>query len=168
MPLSFDMPLDALKTYQGRNPRPNDFDQYWDRALAELDRLDPKVQLVSAARKAPSGTGPEPDFAAYYDLYFTGIGGSRIYAKLIRPLGSAAQRRTGSNGKGPAIIQFHGYSMHSGDWQSRLGLAAAGFTVAALDCRGQGGRTEDLSPVRGTTLNGHIIRGLERCLEGRA
>jgi cephalosporin-C deacetylase len=166
MPLTFDMPLEALKTYQGRNPRPADFDQYWDQALAELDRIDADIQLVPAERKAPSGTGAEPEFAAYYDLYFTGVGGSRIYAKLIKPLGSAAKRRAGSNGKGPAIIQFHGYSMHSGDWQSRLGLAAAGFTVAALDCRGQGGRSEDLTPVHGNTLNGHIIRGLEDALQG--
>ena len=30
-----------------------------------------------------------------------------------------------------------------------------------MDCRGQGGRSEDPGGVRGTTLNGHIIRGLE-------
>jgi cephalosporin-C deacetylase len=38
---------------------------------------------------------------------------------------------------------------------------AAGFTVAAMDCRGQGGRSEDAGGVRGNTLSGHIIRGLE-------
>ncbi|AEJ19159.1 acetylxylan esterase [Gracilinema caldarium] len=166
MPLTFDMPLEALTSYQGRNPRPQDFDAFWTRSLAELDRLDPQIQLIPADRKAPSGKGSEPDFAAYYDLYFTGVGGSRIYAKLIKPLGSAAQRRAGSNGKGPAIVQFHGYSMNSGDWQSRLGLAAAGFTVAAMDCRGQGGRSEDRTPVYGNTLNGHMIRGLEDALRG--
>ena len=167
MPLTFDMDFEALKTYQGTNPRPVDFDRYWAEALRELDHIKADVQMVPASQKAPGGQGPEPDFAAYYDLYFTGVGGSRIYAKLIQPLGSAAQRRASSNGKGPAILQFHGYSMNSGDWQSRLGLAAAGFTVAAMDCRGQGGRSEDRSSVRGNTLNGHIIRGLEDALEGR-
>lgn len=167
MPLTFDMPLEALQRYQGTNPRPADFDTYWERALAELDQVDPQVQLVPAARRAPGSSGPDGEFAAYYDLTFTGVGGSRIYAKLIKPLGSAARRRASSNGKGPAILQFHGYSMNSGDWQSRLGLAAAGFTVAAMDCRGQGGRSEDRSPVRGYTLNGHIIRGLQDALEGR-
>ena len=28
MPLQFDMPLEELKTYQGTNPRPQDFDAY--------------------------------------------------------------------------------------------------------------------------------------------
>jgi len=33
--------------------------------------------------------------------------------------------------------------------------------VAALDCRGQGGLSEDTGGVTGPTLNGHIIRGLD-------
>jgi cephalosporin-C deacetylase len=33
--------------------------------------------------------------------------------------------------------------------------------VAALDCRGQGGRSEDVGGTRGTTFKGHIIRGLD-------
>jgi cephalosporin-C deacetylase len=33
--------------------------------------------------------------------------------------------------------------------------------VAALDCRGQGGRSEDVGGVHGNTLQGHIIRGLD-------
>ncbi|MBO0703230.1 MAG: acetylxylan esterase, partial [Candidatus Dormibacteraeota bacterium] len=36
-----------------------------------------------------------------------------------------------------------------------------GYTVAALDCRGQGGSSEDAGGVRGNTLEGHIIRGLD-------
>ena len=32
--------------------------------------------------------------------------------------------------------------------------------MAALDCRGQGGLSEDPGGVKGTTLQGHIIRGL--------
>jgi cephalosporin-C deacetylase len=35
-----------------------------------------------------------------------------------------------------------------------------GFTVAALDCRGQGGISEDAGSVVGWTLQGHIVRGL--------
>ena len=33
--------------------------------------------------------------------------------------------------------------------------------MAALDCRGQGGLSEDAGGVPGNTLNGHIIRGLD-------
>jgi cephalosporin-C deacetylase len=35
-----------------------------------------------------------------------------------------------------------------------------GFSVAAMDCRGQGGLSEDTGGVKGTTFKGHIVRGL--------
>ena len=34
-----DMPLEKLKEYNGRNPRPADFDEYWDEALAEMNAI---------------------------------------------------------------------------------------------------------------------------------
>ena len=143
MPL-VDLPLDALHTYEGRNPRPVDFDAYWDRALAELDATDPSPVLTPVALPV--------DWAEAFDLTFTGVGGARIYAKLLRP---KAKRDC------PAVLQFHGYSMNGGDWTDKLGYVANGAVVAALDCRGQGGRSEDPGGARGNTLNGHIIRGLE-------
>ena len=33
---ALDLPLAELRTYRGRNPRPADFDAYWDAALREL------------------------------------------------------------------------------------------------------------------------------------
>ncbi len=167
MPLTFDMPLEMVKNYRGSNPCPEDLNIYWDTALQELEKIDPQVEIQPAQRLAPRGSGTEPIFAEYYDLWFTGIGGARLYAKLIKPVGMAFQRRAGTNKKGPAMLQFHGYACNSGDWQSRLGFAAAGFTVAALDCRGQGGRSEDIGGVKGNTLHGHIIRGLTEALEGK-
>ena len=143
MPL-VDLPLDALLTYEGRNPKPDDFDAYWDRALAELGATDPAPTLTPVALPI--------DWAEAFDLTFTGAGGARIYAKLLRPKGKQAC---------PAVLQFHGYSMHSGEWTEKLGLVANGVVVAAMDCRGQGGRSEDPGGVQGTTLRGHVIRGLE-------
>jgi cephalosporin-C deacetylase len=58
-------------------------------------------------------------------------------------------------------LQFHGYSANSGDWIDKLAYAGQGLTVAALDCRGQGGLSEDNTPVKGNTLHGHFIRGLD-------
>ena len=46
------------------------------------------------------------------------------------------------------------------DWYDKLNYAALGFSVAALDCRGQGGASEDSGGIKGTTYRGHIIRGL--------
>jgi cephalosporin-C deacetylase len=147
MPLTFDFPLEKLKTYQGINPRPADFDAYWDRALAEMHALDPRVELVKADFQAP--------FCECFHMYFAGVGGARVYAKLLRPRGPHVAKRH------PAVLQFHGYSGHSGQWTEKLGYAAAGFTVAALDVRGQGGLSQDAGGVKGNTLKGHIIRGLD-------
>jgi cephalosporin-C deacetylase len=55
---------------------------------------------------------------------------------------------------------FHGYSGSAGDWHDKLAYTSAGMAVMALDARGQGGLSEDIEPRTGTTLNGHIIRGL--------
>ncbi len=145
MPLLFDMPFEQLKTYQGTNPRPADFDDYWGRALAEMRAVDSQAELVPAAFEAP--------FADCSDLYFRGVGGARIHAKLVRP--------KSTQGPHPAILMFHGYSGSAGDWLDKLPYAAAGYTVAALDCRGQGGQSEDVGGTVGWTLRGHIVRGLD-------
>lgn len=143
MPL-IDLPLAELRRYAGKNPRPADFDEYWQRALAELAAIDPQPELKPMVFSAPG--------AECFDLWFTGAGGARIYAKYLRP-------RT--PGPHPAVLQFHGYSMNSGDWFDKLGWPAAGLSVAAMDVRGQGGKSEDPGGVKGTTVRGHIVRGLD-------
>lgn len=143
MPL-VDMPLDKLYQYEGRSPRPADFDAYWERALNEMKSVQADVELAPSAFQVP--------FADCFDLYFTGVRGARIHAKYIRPKNVSEPH--------PAVVQFHGYSGNAGDWTSKLGYAALGFSVFAMDCRGQGGYSEDTGGVKGTTMNGHIVRGL--------
>ena len=145
MPLTFDMSLEQLRTYPGRNPRPDDFDAFWDAGLAEMKGIEPQTELIPAQFQTP--------FAECFDMYFTGVGSARVHAKLLRPKRNSTPH--------PAILMFHGYSGSSGDWSDKLGYAAMGYTVAALDCRGQGGLSEDSGGVKGNTLRGHIIRGLD-------
>ncbi|MBY9081408.1 acetylxylan esterase [Paenibacillus sp. HN-1] len=144
MPM-LDMPLDELKSYKGRNPRPDDFDAYWEAALQEMRQTDPRVELVPSEFQAP--------FAECYDLYFTGVRGARVHAKYVRPVNVPKPH--------PAVLQFHGYSGNSGDWQGKLQYAALGFSVAALDVRGQAGLSEDTGGVKGTTFSGQFVRGLD-------
>jgi cephalosporin-C deacetylase len=148
MPM-IDMPLEKLKEYKGINPCPADFDNYWDKALEEMRALDPKVELIPSSFQVP--------FAECFDLYFTGVRGSRVHAKYLRPKFVA--------GKHPALVQFHGYTGNAGDWNNKLNYVALGFSVFAMDCRGQGGSSEDVGGVKGNTHNGHIIRGLDDCPE---
>lgn len=142
---SFDKPLEELKVYRGTTPVPDDFDDYWSDALHELEATDPKPELVvSDAIRSPH--------AECFDLWFRGIGGARIYAKYVRPKNRSTP--------GPAVLQFHGYAANSGDWVDKLAYAGQGIALAALDCRGQGGRSEDNTPVKGNTHHGHFVRGL--------
>src|SRR6201996_7744919 len=140
-----DKPLDQLKEYYGISPRPSDHDAYWERALKELDATKPNVEM-----KPVDVLGNVN--AELFDLWFTGVGGARVYAKYLRPKGAK---------NCPAVIHFHGYSGSSGDWLDKLSYVNEGFAVAALDCRGQGGRSEDNSQVLGNTREGHLIRGLD-------
>jgi len=140
-----DKPLAELKTYFGINPKPSDFDDYWSRAIEELDNTPPEPELI-----AVDAIGTRN--AETFDLFFTGVGGARIYAKYLRPRQPAKPA--------PAVLLFHGYTGASGDWQDKLSYVSEGLSVAALDCRGQAGRSEDVGIVRGNTHHGHFIRGL--------
>jgi len=144
MPL-IDMPLEQLKQYQGINPRPDDFDAYWERAITEMKAVDPQVELVPSPFQTPA--------AECFDLYFTGVRGARIHAKYVRPRNATEPH--------PAVVLFHGYSGNAGDWADKLAYASLGFSVLAMDCRGQGGSSEDSGSVKGNTYHGHIIRGLD-------
>lgn len=144
MPL-IDMPLAELKKYNGINPCPPDFDDYWAKAKGELAAVDSKVELVPSEFQVP--------FAECFDLYFTGVRGARVHAKYLRPKGGSEPH--------PAILQFHGYTSNSGDWNDKLNFVAMGYSVAALDVRGQGGYSEDSGCVKGDTVHGHIMRGLD-------
>ena len=154
MPLSFDFPLSSLHTYQGSSPCPRDFDRYWELALEELASTHPDP--VWTENRAISHS-----FARCYTLTFTGVGGARVHARVVLP--------TGSDRPTAAAIQFHGYARRTYDWAEglKLSLAASGVAYAGLDCRGQGGLSEDTGCVSGNTLKGHLVRGLTDAVNGR-
>ncbi len=143
--MGYDMTLEQLLRYNGKSPKPERFKEYWARAIKELDELPLQYELVPAEFQSPH--------AECYHMYFTGVGGSRLHAKYVKP--------KDLKGKGAGMAYFHGYSCDSGDWMDKVNYAAHGITVLALDCRGQGGWSEDLATVKGTTIRGHIIRGID-------
>jgi len=142
----FEKPLPELYNYKGVNPRPADFDAYWESSLEEMRAIDPRVELRPNATLSTR-------VAECLDLWFTGVGGARVYAKYMRP-------RQGA-GPHPALLRFHGYTANGGDWSEKLSYVSEGFCVAVLDSRGQGGRSEDVGGAKGGTMRGHIVRGLD-------
>ncbi len=143
MPLTFDMPFDELLTYQGTNPRPADFDEYWARALTALADQPADVEITPAEFQSP--------YARCSHLRFTGTGGARVHAKLLQPV----------NPSGQAVLEFHGYSGDSGEWMSKLPYVAQGCTVASLDMRGQAGLSVEEIPVAGWSMSTYLLRGID-------
>lgn len=141
-----DKPLKDLRNYMGSGICPEDIDRYWDEAISEMRAVDPGIELKLAEFQWPG--------LKCYDMFFTGVKGARIYAKLLKPEQSV-------NKNNPAIIRFHGYYGNSGAWHEYIGLALSGYVVAAMDTRGQGGYSEDSGGFKGTTIKGNIIRGLD-------
>ncbi len=140
-----DMPLEKLKEYKGRNPRPADFDAFWDKSLAELRGIDPAPRFV------------KNDFPAFhfdcYDLYFTSTKGAVIHGRVVCP--------KHAEGKLPAVLTFHGLSGEGLDVPSLLTYAAQGCVVTSMDARGQGGCSEDVGGHKGTTYTTPFTRGLD-------
>lgn len=140
-----DMPVEELRKYRGSSPCPADFDEYWDRALAEADAVDPKAEFIK--REYPS------KIADMYDLYYNGTKGARIYAKVAVP--------KNMEGKMPAVLEFHGLRASSCDWMGLIPYVSQGYVVAFMDVRGQGGISEDIGGQTGTTAVTPFIRGID-------
>ena len=144
MPL-VDMSVEQLFKYQGVSPCPKDIDEYWDTALAEMNAVNHNAEFMKKEFSSKA--------ADMYDLYYTGTKNARIHAKVAVP--------KNKKGKMPAVLMFHGLAASSCDWSGLLKYASQGFVVAFMDVRGQGGLSEDVGTVMGTTITTPFIRGLD-------
>ncbi|MEG0365859.1 MAG: alpha/beta fold hydrolase [Coprobacillus sp.] len=135
---------DILKNYTGINPKPDDFDEFWIERMNEADSIKLNYTIQPSDISYPS--------CQFLDLYFKGIRGETLYAKYIRPH---------TNKKVPVVMQFHGYPGSSRSWFELAAFAGMGYAVVALDCPGQGGKSQDSGGYVGTTVSGHLVAGLD-------
>jgi cephalosporin-C deacetylase len=96
----FDLSVSELQAYAGTNPCPADLDAYWDEALEELGeaRRDEDIEIATVDHPAP--------YAECVDLWFTGVRGTRLHAKYLRPTDRSTPH--------PGIAVFHGYYASGG------------------------------------------------------
>lgn len=142
---TIDLCGEELRSFQGRTPRPADFDAFWEEGLACMEAIAEEPQTEPAKIEIPG--------VSCCHLYYTGVGNARIYAKYLRAKVRQADR--------PTLLVFHGYRRSSPSWLNLMSFVGAGFDVMAMDCRGQGGRSQDVGGILGTTYSGHFIRGLD-------
>lgn len=146
----FDLELDQLRTYRPDVRCPQDFDEFWDRTLAEARAaaVAPRVEKVEALT-------PHIDI---YDVRFSGFGGEQVGAWYLRP--------AGVTGDLPGLVHFAGYGGGRGIAYDRIKWPAAGFATLMVDTRGQGslwsspGVTPD-PHGSGPSAPGFMTRGIE-------
>jgi cephalosporin-C deacetylase len=130
----FDMPLEELRAYRPQREEPEDFDAFWEQALARA-RSNPLE-----ARFEPVDYGLQ--VVETYDVTFAGYGGQAVKGWLLLP-------RYRSEAL-PCVIEYIGYGGGRGfpiDW---LLWSNAGYAHLVMDTRGQGsvwlhGDTPDVS-----------------------
>lgn len=140
-----DEALRGCRHYTGLNPCPPDFDAFWQARMAEADAVPLSYTVEPCAI-------PHYPTCYYHDLWFTGMKGARIYARYLHP--RIAQDT-------PLVLQFHGYPGCSRSFLEQSSFAGMGMALLAMDCPGQGGRSEDVGGFKGTTVSGHLIAGLD-------
>lgn len=143
MPM-MDMPIKEMESYLGSGIKPNDFDDYWNTEINNIDVDNLKYKIIRKEFKN--------NLAEYYEIYFKGIDGAEVYAKYICP---------SIDKKAPVVLEFHDYKEASKGWHHLSRYIAIGYSVISMDCRGQGGKSHDIGAVKGSTVCGHVINGLD-------
>lgn len=158
MPMSEDR-IRELEACRALTPVPDDFDEFWACRMAEADAVELDYQIVPAS--GGSGAAVRPfGGCEYYDVWFTGMEGARVYAKYLVPAG-ACRATAGPDGAVPLVLQFHGYPGCTRSWAEYSSFVGMGCAVLAMDNPGQGGRSQDVGGFVGTTVSGHIIAGVD-------
>ncbi len=121
MPL-IDMPLHELERYAPAREEPADFDEFWQRTLAEARQHPMEPTFTPADVKLRA--------VEVHDVTFPGFGGDPIKGWLLRPAGVTDPL--------PCVVSYIGYGGGRGLPYEWLVYATAGYANLVMDSRGQG------------------------------
>jgi cephalosporin-C deacetylase len=144
-----DLPLTRLREYRAELTEPEDFDEFWQRTLAEARAAGGAVELRAADTPLRE--------LIVEDLTFPGYAGEPVRAWVTRP--------AHASGPLPAVVEYLGYNGGRGIPGERLQWAAAGYVHVLMDTRGQGsgwgtgGDTPD-PHGSGPAVAGFMTRGI--------
>jgi len=138
-----DMSLDDLQAYRPALTRQSDFDEYWERTLAESAGapLDATIEDVDYPVAGPT----------FRRVFYTGWRDARICGWYITPAGA---------GPFPTVVVYHGYQGNKGTIYTLLPWVAAGYAVVSVDTRGQTGDSSDPGPHPGGHYKGYMTQGI--------
>jgi cephalosporin-C deacetylase len=146
----FDLSLPELREYRPDVRVPADFDEFWQRTLAE------SRAVASAPVLRPH---PTPlTTLDVIDVTFSGFAGDPVSGWLTVP--------RGAEGPLPLVVEYNGYGGGRGLPVERIGWASAGYAHFFMDTRGQGsmwgsgGETPDPHGT-GPSSAGFMTRGID-------
>lgn len=146
----FDLSLPELREYRPDVRVPADFDEFWQRTLAE------SRAVASAPVLSPH---PSPlTTLDVVDVTFSGFAGDPVKGWLTSP--------RGAEGPLPLVVEFIGYGGGRGLPVERIAWASAGYAHFLMDTRGQGstwgsgGDTPDPHGA-GPAASGYMTRGID-------
>lgn len=145
----FDLPLEQLQTYRPERSEPADFDDFWQRTLAEA-RQHPLNAVFE-----PVDTGLA--LLETWDVTFSGYGGQRIRGWYSRPAGVTTPL--------PCIVEYIGYGGGRGYPVEWLHWPVTGYANLVMDTRGQGsagrkGDTPDIPDGANPHFPGFMTQGI--------
>lgn len=148
MPLT-DLGRDALAGYRCTTPQPADFDDFWERTLAEHAAGPPKVAFEPV--QSPLRT------VRVFDVTFAGFGGAPVRGWFLVPAGQREPL--------PCVVEIPGYGGGRGLPHESLVYSAAGYAHFIMDLRGQGahwlvGETPDTEADQGPHFPGFMTSGI--------
>ena len=138
-----DLPLEQLREYRPATNGQSDLDAFWHDTLAEAANL-PLNAAVETVDYPVDGLNVQR-------VYYDGWRGARICAWFIAKSDARSQ---------PTMVFYHGYGGNKGQVYDYLGWALQGYTVMAVDIRGQSGDSSDSASYSGGQVTGWMTRGI--------
>ncbi|GLY19297.1 acetylxylan esterase [Kineosporia rhizophila] len=139
-----DLPLSELRTYRSEVPRPDDFEEFWQRTLKESRAAGFETRLEPVDNRLTT--------VDTWDVTFAGFGGQPVKGWLHLP----ANR---GEGPLPGVVEYIGYTGGRGLPHERTTWAQGGYAHFVMDTRGQGGDTDDVAGSVSPSVPGFLTQG---------
>lgn len=142
MPL-IDYPLETLRSYRPEPNAPTDLTEFWQESLDESKRTPLNSSFETIEYPV---TGLEVQRVSY-----DGWRGARMSGWFLARKGARSQA---------TLVFYHGYGGSKGQVYDYLAWALQGYTVLAVDVRGQSGDSSDPGNYPGGHVSGWMTKGI--------
>lgn len=141
----YDMPLQELKNYKPQKTARHDFKSFWKGKIEETkndgNNEAYKIEIINYIIEEIN----------VYKVFYNGYKNAKICGYFITPKKILNL---------PTILVFHGYNGNKGTISHYLKWVLLGYTVFAIDVRGQSGESVDNKIYPGSAVGGFMTRGI--------